>query len=126
MGGVTAGRGGFQLEILVVHVQRLPVLDRAAGVTVRRAEDGSSALVLLRDFHFDLVLLGGAPGAEAWTFATRLRAARPWQRWAALVREPTATDEITARAMGAVAVFSALPPRRDLEQWAAHLADRHA
>lgn len=93
-----------------------------AAATVTEVDSGRQALAMLRVVPFDLVAVGdGLTDMSANDFAHTLRQAKPWQRWVS-VRDAAANgeidaavgvadeiDEVTARTLGALAVFDGSP-----------------
>jgi DNA-binding response OmpR family regulator len=77
---------------------------------VMLAGQGSQAMELLRLLRFDLVVVdAGLPDGSALSFARTLRRCRPGQRWAMVGSTMTASEEITARTLGVLAVLDVAP-----------------
>jgi hypothetical protein len=81
--------------------------DVDSRVQLVEVDSGAKAFELLRVLKFDLVAVGpGVNDMSCGTFARRLLAARPWQKWALVADESlSAEDEMVARALGAIAVL---------------------
>lgn len=76
-------------------------------VQLVEVDSGVSAFDLLRVLKFDLVAVGvGVNDMTPSSFAQRLRAIRPYQKWALVADESLPPEEeMMARALGAIAVL---------------------
>ena len=86
---------------------------------------GRRAVEMLRLLSFDLVMVGlRLPDVTVWDFVRRVRTAWAWQKWA-LVAGPlgplTEQQEVSARMLGAVAIYDDMPPGEQVAAIAARL-----
>jgi CheY-like chemotaxis protein len=89
------------------------------------ADSGKKALELLRMLRFDLLVTGDQlPDMPVSQLIRRVRAAWPWQKWAMVGSMISPQDEISARTLGAMAVFDAPPDWEVLGSMAAKAAGK--
>ena len=76
------------------------------GTQFVHARSARQAIELLRVMRIDLVVTSTMlPDASAWLFVQKLKRGWPWQKWVLVGNALGARDELTARALGVLAVF---------------------
>jgi CheY-like chemotaxis protein len=109
----------------LANLARAKVVGDVAGHRASFAEvaGAKEALALVRTMPFDLVAVGTElTDATAIEFATRLRRAKPWQKWLMVSDEALdAEDEAEIRSLGAVAILDGPDAWRDVVEVARRL-----
>ena len=86
---------------------------------------GRSAIGFLAITNVDLVVIDSSlPDMSPWDLVGKLRLAWPWQKWALVGVELTASDEARARELGVTGVFDGRPTRAMLGEFAKSLRRR--
>lgn len=87
-----------------------PANEPPADLRVQLASDSPSLLAALRASRIDLILLGVDLPDMPWpALMRRVRAARPQQKWALVAPSIEPSQEIQARALGALALLECVP-----------------
>ena len=104
----------FRKAIVMPELEQAAIL--AVGVDAKEelaptmliAATGRRALELMRLMQFDLLVVGrDISDMSLWQFVQRVRMTRPWQRWAFATDAMTPQEEVTARSLGVIGIFSA-------------------
>ncbi|MGA2232715.1 MAG: hypothetical protein ABSH22_17590 [Tepidisphaeraceae bacterium] len=114
-----------QLEVLAVGIEEPHRMGQFDGIGFREAHTGHRAIDLMRMLSFDFMLVGTRlPDMTAWDFLRHLKAAHPQQKWGLVGGPLSEQHQITARMLGATAIFDTTPNPLQLRMLTARLRER--
>lgn len=93
-------------SILAVCVDESTVKEVSGGESFLSANSARQAIDLLRMLRFDLLITGkDLPDMPVFSFVSKVKSAWPWQKWALVSSDLTATEEVIVRTLGVTRIF---------------------